>query len=467
MNGKMIKKFINELSNPNASIRRIAAEKLSNGDERAVYPLIKALRDENTGVQDAAMRSLIAIGGEMVSYMVIPLLREENAYLRNIAILILKSIGKPVLPLLPPLFRDYDEDIRKFAVDLVCEIGECEYPELIASLLENDINPNVRASAAKAIGTLNYRDGIKSLRVGLQDEEWVCFSALESIGMLKDESLIDDIIPLLSNGSEALRFAAIEALGMIGSKGSLEVLERHLYKATEIEKIEILKWLIKNDIMPLGIDMFDDLMNMLKEGQWEERLIAIKGLILLRREDAIKDILHIAGMIDPSNPEEENILFNIKENLRKINCSNELIEAIKDSKVRFRAKTIAIELTGEMECVEAIPYLIGLIEDDIRDVKRASITAIGKMETEESVKFLIDAIDDPDGHVRKAAISALGKIGRESAFIPILNILNKEKYRDVIEEAINALLLIDRERFISNIHTLSEPIKELAEQIGF
>ena len=57
--------FLQKLQDRDPSERRNAAEGLAEADERAIYPLIRLLRDESTGVQDAAMRSLIAIGGEV------------------------------------------------------------------------------------------------------------------------------------------------------------------------------------------------------------------------------------------------------------------------------------------------------------------------------------------------------------------------------------------------------------------
>ncbi|MBC8554894.1 MAG: HEAT repeat domain-containing protein, partial [Candidatus Brocadiales bacterium] len=84
MHTSKLKSLINKLGSTDPSVRRASAESLSEGDERAIYPLIKSLRDDNLGVQDAAMRSLMAIKGETTAYMVLPLLR-ENALLRNTA----------------------------------------------------------------------------------------------------------------------------------------------------------------------------------------------------------------------------------------------------------------------------------------------------------------------------------------------------------------------------------------------
>jgi len=119
---KRLKTLIRDLSHADPSKRYAAAEGLTCSDERALYPLIKALRDENAGVQDAAMRSLISLGGEVTAYMVIPLLR-DLPYLRNTALIILKAIGTASIPLLRPLLSDKDDDVRKFAIDLISDIG--------------------------------------------------------------------------------------------------------------------------------------------------------------------------------------------------------------------------------------------------------------------------------------------------------------------------------------------------------
>ena len=53
---------------PDPSKRRNSAEALRDTDERAISSLIRALQDENPGVQDAPMRSIIAIVGEVTAY---------------------------------------------------------------------------------------------------------------------------------------------------------------------------------------------------------------------------------------------------------------------------------------------------------------------------------------------------------------------------------------------------------------
>src|SRR4030067_3403579 len=140
MHKARILSLIKNLGHPDASRRRAAAEALAEGDERAVYPLIKALRDDNYGVQDAAINSLMKIKEEITAYMMLPLLREE-AFLRNTALMILREMGPIAAPLLPVLLKDKDDDIRKFALDLIHDAQFCDHPGILIEMLTGDPHP--------------------------------------------------------------------------------------------------------------------------------------------------------------------------------------------------------------------------------------------------------------------------------------------------------------------------------------
>jgi HEAT repeat protein len=381
INTARLTRLINELVHPDASRRRSAAEALSYGDERAIYPLIKALSDENPGVQDAAMRSLISIGGEVTAYMVLPLLR-HNSYLRNTAIIILKEIGEKIIPLLRPLLKDKDDDIRKFALDLICEIRRCDYPDEIAEILINDTNPNVRISAAKALGILNYREALPHLIDALKDDEWVCIATLEALAFIKDESSVEPIMSLLNSPSVLIRHVAIETLGEIGSQKSCDALLRHLSKAEGTEKTAAIKSLLKIGVTPKIPGISDLLIQIFKEGNWEEKFLALKGLSEIKEEKAIYPVIDIAGSLDPSHPESEERIFIIKEHLKRFGCSELFLNILDDPSIKYRGRIITIEILGELRCKNAIPYLKRLLESNISGVSKASLTALESIDSE-------------------------------------------------------------------------------------
>ena len=476
-------------------------ESLSAADERAIYPLIKMLRDVNPGVQDAAMRSLISIGvdrpdfnyspaekggipetvkeevtypgrgkylpslqGEVVAYMVLPLLREDS-YLRNTALIILKEIGQLSVPLLNPLLQDKDDDVRKFCLDLLADIKTAVSPEKILPLLK-DPNANVRASAAQAISALQFHQGIPQLIESLKDEEWVTFSVLEAMGELKDERTVAPVAELLSEDSEILRYAAIEALGKIGSPLGVEPLKRFITKNDGLERILAVKSLLQVGITPDMTDLAGVLMKMLESEEWEDKLLAVKGLVALNYEPAVPAIVDLAGSLDSSAPEDENILLRLEDSLIQLGAEDIMMDLLQDDKVRYRGKTVAIRVLGRMKNRKAVPELIEILKSNFRDVRKEGAAALGDIAAHEATPSLLKAIEDHDGHVRKAAVIALGHIEEASTYRPLIELLKREGYRDIQEEIVKAVLHINPSGFLLNLASCDDEIKEIVARFA-
>jgi HEAT repeat protein len=459
MHTQTLNKHIKALHSPDAVERRTAAQELAEADERAVYALLNALGDENPGVQDAAMHSLTAIGGEVVAYMVLPLLREDS-YLRNTAILLLKSLGSVAVPLLYPLIHDKDSDVRKFSVDLLAEIQEGVLPEKILPALD-DPNPNVRASAVKAMGALRYEAGVEHIVRALRDEEWVCFTALETLGELGAESAVDAITALLQTELEAVRVQALETLGRLGSPRSREALMRHIRQSAGDEKTAAVRSLVQLGISSDMAELGDYLMEMFRESEWEGKLIALTGLRDLKEHRAFRLIVDEAGALDPSVPGDEERLIAVKEALRAFGCSGELAEALSDPELRFRGKMVAAEIAGDLGCEEAVPVLIELYRNHKRDVQRAAIKALGSMmQNGDARAAMVEALSDRDGHTRRLAARAIGDEGVESAFPLLLEHLKDEEYDDVMEEIVKALLKIDPGNLYARLDEFPPRVRE-------
>lgn len=455
---KNIRKVIEKLSSPDPSVRRMAAEALSEGDERAIYPLIKALHDENAGVQDAAMRSLIAIGTEEVAYMTIPLLR-ENALLRNTALIILTAIGAKAVPLLYTLLSDKDDDIRKFAIDLFGDIIEGVDPERVVPFLK-DPNANVRASAAKTLGRLQYKRALPQLIEALKDEEWVCFSVLEALAEMDAKEAVPEICGLLNNPSETVVYAAIETLGRLGSDKAIQPLMNFLPGAPDSLKPTIIKSLIQIGLPPNLPDICTHLLTMFKDGDWEDREIALKGIVSANCTEAVPLLVDVAGSLDPSLPENEDKIPLIKEALLNIDSEKELLKLLESEEMKFRGKALVIELVGELKSKSAIPKLIRYLDDIRRDLRRASVGALGHIGEPEVVEPLLEVSRrDVDSHVRKAAVSALGNMQAKEAYVALLEMLEYEKYYDIIEAIVTALLQIDAESFLAGTEGYSRNVR--------
>jgi len=346
---------------------------------------------------------------ESTAYMILPLLREDS-FLRNTAIIILKEMGKIAVPLFRMLMKDKDDDVRKFILDLIYEIEYCDYPEEIVAMLTADSNANVRASAAKTLGKLKHKAAIPYLLQALQDEEWVCFSALEALADFRDGVSVAPILALLNSSSEAVRFAAIEALGQLSAPEACDTLIKHMATADELEKRGILKSLVQIGNIPSIPHISEMLIEMLSDEDWDNKIVALKGLSILKECKALNRIVDLAGSLDTSVPENEDKQTVVVDFIRKFGCNDALTNVLSDPEIKFRGKSIAIEVLGELKCQDAVPALVTLLKSDIRDVRRSSIKSLGQMESGETTGYLMEAISDSDSHVRKTAASALGQI---------------------------------------------------------
>ncbi|MCL1925777.1 MAG: HEAT repeat domain-containing protein [Syntrophorhabdaceae bacterium] len=440
---KISSRVLKSLSSSDASKRRAAADSLANGDVRAVYPLIQALKDPHPGVQEAAASSLISIGGEVTAWMVLPLLREE-ALLSNMAMVILREIGPATLRHLSPLLRDKDDDIRKFAIELVADLGGREYMDKLVERLKWDLNPNVRAVAAKALGDLRCHETLPNLVAALKDVEWVRFAVLESLCLLKDAEAVEPILELLNDPSSTTRRFAIETLGVIGSPLAGKALLSFLEKTNENERRVVLMSLLRIGIpLPGGRYSEDLFAAFLEEDGWENKIIALRGLVGIADRDALRAIFDKVGSLDATNPHDEEILRTIKEILSC--CSNRkfLLDLMEDPTLRFRGKAVLTELVGELQLGEAVCILVAMLRDDARDIRRAAAYALERIGDERALEGLLDSIADHDSGVRKASVSALGALKKKEAFDPLKSLLQEEPYVDVIEEILRALYAID------------------------
>ena len=454
-----IGKLVENLRNEDSSMRRKAAQELSAGDERAIYPLILALRDENPGVQDAAIRSLIAIGGEVAAYMIIPLLRDDS-YLRNTAQLILRDLGPVAVPMLYPLLKDKDDDIRTFALDLMGDIRDDVDIDNVLPLTK-DPNPNVRASAIRCIGLLGRSDAASYVEKALEDEEWVAFTALDTLGQIKADESVDAIVALLDNDSPAIRIAALETLGSIGSPVASGALLNHILSASdEEEKSLAVKSLVKIGITPSMSEVSDLLLNMMREASWDDKLIAIQGLVDLKEHRAIPMIIDVTGALDESVPDDDEKLMRIKQIMEGFGNSDAYAEVLQDNDIKFKGKVIAAELAGKSRSKNAVPALIEQLDTDIRDLRRAAAHSLGLIGTDEARLALIGLVSDPESNVRKMAITCLGFVPHPDSFDPLLKRLYEEPFNDVIEEIVKSLLKVNPGSLYEHLDGFKSQIRE-------
>lgn len=150
------------------------------GDERAIGPLINALRDAEWNVRESAQISLSIIGSPAVEAL-IKALREYQ--LRIFVIQILGKI-KDERVLDPLMAQLRNEEFKDHATDALVELGLPAVERLMGIL--NDKDKNVRKAAVLALGKIGLSEAVEPLMEATKDEDWqvrmAAIAGLDSIG---------------------------------------------------------------------------------------------------------------------------------------------------------------------------------------------------------------------------------------------------------------------------------------------
>jgi HEAT repeat protein len=222
---KALSPLIAALRDQNWYVRQDAAKALGQiGGARAVEPLIAALRDQDRDIHEAAAEALGQIGDARAVDPLIAALRDQNGYVREAAAEALGQIGdaRTVDPLIAAL-RDQNGYILA-AARALGQIGDARAVEPLIATLQ-DQNEDVRLVAAGALGQIGDAHAVEPLIAVLRDQNWVVrwavAGALEQIG---DARAVEPFIAALRDQDGDVREAAAGALGQIGDTRAVEPL---------------------------------------------------------------------------------------------------------------------------------------------------------------------------------------------------------------------------------------------------
>lgn len=180
-----------ELLNSEDEMERLrAAEELGDHtSSEAVLSLVSCLeKDESRVVQEACVASLCRIGTEEVAEEVAKLLRSSDPYVRNAASEVLQLLGDRARHVVELLLRNPDPDVRALAVRAVGEGQFSNASALLRSVVLNDPDANVVASAVEYLGEIGGsredRDALHEVRTRFSDPflEYAVETALRKMG---------------------------------------------------------------------------------------------------------------------------------------------------------------------------------------------------------------------------------------------------------------------------------------------
>ncbi|OQW36970.1 MAG: hypothetical protein A4E19_14645 [Nitrospira sp. SG-bin1] len=193
-------------------------------DPRAVMPLVALLRDRDRSVREAAIDALRSIGAPAVEAIGI-CLAEPDLSVQESASAILAAIAdeRALTPLIKAL-RSSDWIVRMHAAKALGRVRHADAIEPLIPLLQDKVKA-VREEAVAALAAIGDA-AIPSLLKALQHEDWlVRLHAVESLGKAKSKRAAEPLLSVLFNDRDsAVREDAVRALGEIGDPRAVDFL---------------------------------------------------------------------------------------------------------------------------------------------------------------------------------------------------------------------------------------------------
>ncbi|WKZ31848.1 MAG: HEAT repeat domain-containing protein [Thermodesulfobacteriota bacterium] len=465
------------LASQDPCLRRDACERIEEGRLCQFVPaLTEALRDADPGVREAALNALSSIGGPEVADAMVPLLRDSSAAIRNIGIEILELLGQDASSAIATLLKDSDQDVVKFAIDIISNTRNDGFLSLLYPLIRHE-NPNVRASVAVCLGKLRDQESVPELLNALEDpEEWVKFSAIEGLGLMQDRRALQPLMRMTETDSGLIKEAAIDAVAKMASavdaSAVLQKLEPMVRKGKDFSTGAIVELLEKvfsagSDFRP-GPEFRKTYFAFLTRNFSEEtdragQLKAIRGLSLLKLPESLDCIFsYIEGQNDIDEETEALLVDSI------VSVSGRrFLPALKE-KVHNGGKSLklTVKALGEMKAVAAVPALKELVSKVGKNELREVVAALEAIGSPSSIEVLYDFLEGPDGHTRKIAARALASLAGPAAVSRLFDAVRKESYRDVMEEITDSLALIPADSARKGFTSLLEDPNEQMREMG-
>lgn len=458
-------------------VRRDACFAVSESRRCDLVPLlVDVLKDEDAGVKEAALNALVTIGGKEVAEAVRPMVSLEDAALRNLAIEILQQVGFDALETISSMLNDPDDDVVKFAIDIMAGIKEADCAILLAPLSRH-ANPNVRGSVAVCLGKTGSRGSAPVLLDILNDtEEWVRFSAVEGLGLLGEPSALGPLLEIIEKESGLVREAAIDAASRIASVSEASLVLNKicgLVKKGLVMDIQPVVSLLEKAVSPGSFFKPDDefiyayyglLSAAMSEPSRGTQLRVVKGIGLLCVPEGLKKVFEFIDSLKEIDEDAEMVLVDavvsiigkgplpqlVGDELKKVNkCFSVIVKAVS-----------ILRLESAVPVLEELLHSVG--KQQLREVVSA-IEAIGSMD---SVNVFYNALKSNDGHTRKTSARALASLAGESAAPCLFDALRAECYRDVQEEITDVLAVIPSDSVKKGFYEMLSDGREHLREMG-
>ncbi len=337
-----------ELHNPDPVLRYEALEALRRSPAEA--PAAAALlEDPVPNVREQASRVLKAAGTREAARQVATIISSSNISARNLAGETLKKMGHVAVPELLPYLTHEDNDVRKFAIDVLARLPARIYAPKIAEALD-DPDANVRLAAIEALGELKATNYADELKKRYEAEPSSRPNIVQALGAFQRPEDLPFFEQALLDENPVVQLTAAEALASIDVPETLDLLVHHRTSVNSIARsvmVDAVVSIVKREparATELPASLHVNLVAMLDDPDPRYQKAAIEGLTFFVKDGALTALLQCTGRSD----EQDLLIF------RAISDADEPFEAILKATDRGdlggnTAATFALGLLGQAQ----------------------------------------------------------------------------------------------------------------------
>jgi HEAT repeat protein len=377
--------------------------------------LIAGLHDESWRVRRAAAEGMKRLPAptQVATRLVAVLGERGETGARNAAAEALVGLGDAAVPPLIQLLRHPDPDQRKFAADILAQMGRRGAEGALIQAL-NDADLNVRVSVIEALGRVGTEVGARALEQLLKEDELlVKMSVLEALTLLQWPPPLPVMVPLLNE--PRLRRSAYRVLGLIPQIAATELIGRGL--GSEVRSVR------EAALGALGTQasVADAALRAEIDAQARNALKRVPNAVEFVAQAFESDDLYVRtgalvaagalrepslGILVAEAAREDRLLREVIRTLSRLGAEagRELLSRM--AELSLPARAAAAQALLEMVDPSYVPALSALLEWAEDDLRAVAVKALGRTQSPDAVPPLVALLDEPA--LAGAAVRALG-----------------------------------------------------------
>ncbi len=292
-NEEEVMSLVGGMKHPDLRVRQMATDAIIRISEKQFTNISKLLlglmSDRDVNVRRCVVEVLNRISDASLFEEIFKFLRDEDWWVREaVAETLAKIQDERVVPAAIQLLDHEDEIMRRYGIEILVGIRDARAVQPIIRLL-NDPDWWVRERAVEALGYLGDTKIVPLLISMLRIKE-LTYTAVMSLGELRDPRAIDPLIKLLSQVQPEHKVVILEALAKLDARSAIDTIKAMLVdvdKGVRLKAREVLR--------KLEVDLGDALAA--SDRWWEKHNMGLLDKLLLEiRASKATDMLLVSNL---------------------------------------------------------------------------------------------------------------------------------------------------------------------------